>query len=155
NPNDGTVAGTDTNLAFAGGDANAAQNPSVVGSAYTNSQPSATATTLYGIDSNLNALVTQGTAAGVTPAVSPHMGQLFTVGSLGAGVVAGAPVGFDIALRGIDPVSSTPSNGNAAFASLTPQGSNRSQFYTVNLATGAARLIGPIGGLNEPVQGIA
>jgi len=49
----------------------------------------------------------------------------------------------------------TPSNGNAAFMSLTPQGSNRSMFYTVNLATGAARLIGPIGGLNEPVQGIA
>jgi trimeric autotransporter adhesin len=155
NPNDGTVAGTDTNLAFAGGDANAGQNPSVVGSAYTNSQPSATATTLYGIDSGLNALVTQGTAAGVMPAVSPNMGQLFTIGSLGAGIVAGAPVGFDIMLRGGDPVSATPSNGNAAFMALTPQGSNRSQFYTVNLATGASRLVGPIGGLNEPVQGIA
>jgi 3D (Asp-Asp-Asp) domain-containing protein len=155
NPNDGTVAGTDGNLAFAAGDANAGGNPSVVGSAYTNSQPSATATTLYGIDSNLNMLVTQGSAVGVTPAVSPNTGQLFTVGPLGQGVVAGAPVGFDIALRGGDPVSVTPSNGNAAFMSLTPQGSNRSMFYTVNLATGAARLIGPIGGLNEPVQGIA
>src|SRR6185503_17170093 len=49
-PNDGTVAGTDGNLASAAGDANAGGNPSVVGSAYTNSQPSATATTLYGID---------------------------------------------------------------------------------------------------------
>ena len=39
--------------------------------------------------------------------------------------------------------------------SLTPQGSNRSLFYTVNLATGAATLIGPIGGLSERVQGIA
>jgi hypothetical protein len=155
NPNDGTVTGTDGNLAFAGGDANAAGNPSVVGSAYTNSQPSATMTTLYGIDSNLNALVTQGSAVGAAVAVSPNTGQLFTVGSLGPGIVAGAPVGFDIALRGGDPVSVTPSNGNAAFMSLTPQGSNRSMFYTVNLATGAARLIGPIGGLNEPVQGIA
>jgi trimeric autotransporter adhesin len=155
NPNDGSVAGTDGNLAFAGGDANAAGNPSVVGSAYTNSQPSATATTLYGIDSNLNAIVTQGTAAGVTPPVSPNTGQLFTIGSLGPGIVAGAPVGFDIVLRGGDPVSTTPSNGNAAFMSLTPQGSNRSQFYTVNLATGAARLVGPIGGLSEPVVGIA
>jgi len=155
NPNDGTVTGTDGNLAFAGGDANAGGNPSVVASAYTNSQPSATATTLYGIDSNLNALVTQGTAAGVTPAVSPNTGQLFTVGSLGPGIVAGAPVGFDIVLRGGDPALSTPSNGNSAFMSLTPQGSNRSLLYTVNLATGAATLIGPIGGLNEPVQGIA
>ncbi|HKQ91129.1 MAG TPA: DUF4394 domain-containing protein, partial [Blastocatellia bacterium] len=155
NPNDGSVTGTDGNLAFAAGDANAGGNPSVVASAYTNSQPSATATTLYGIDSNLNALVTQGTAAGVTPAVSPNTGQLFTVGSLGPGIVAGAPVGFDTVLRGADPVLSTPSNGNAAFMSLTPQGSNRSMFYTVNLATGAATLVGPIGGLSEPVQGIA
>jgi hypothetical protein len=144
NPNDGTVAGTDGNLAFAAGDPNNGQNPSVVGSAYTNSFPSATATTLYGIDSNLNALVTQGSAVGVTPAVSPNTGQLFTVGSLGAGVTAGSPVGFDIA-----------SPNNMAFASLTPQGANRSLFYTVNLATGAARLVGPIGGLSEPVQGIA
>jgi trimeric autotransporter adhesin len=144
NPNDGTVAGTDGTLAFAAGDPNNGQNPSVVGSAYTNSFPSATATTLYGIDSNLNALVTQGTAVGVMPAVSPNTGQLFTVGSLGPGIVAGSPVGFDIA-----------SPNNMAFASLTPMGSNRSQFYTVNLATGAARLVGPIGGLSEPVQGIA
>ena len=143
-PNDGTVAGTDGTIAFAAGDPNNGQNPSIVGSAYTNSFPGATATTLYGIDSNLNALVTQGTAVGVTPAVSPNTGQLFTVGSLGAGVTAGAPVGFDIA-----------SPNNMAFASLTPQGSNRSNFYTVNLATGAARLVGPIGGLTEPVVGIA
>ena len=143
NPNDGTVAGTDGTLAFAAGDPNAGQNPSVVGSAYTNSFQGSTATTLFGIDSNLNVLVTQGTAAGVTPAVSPNTGQLFTVGPLGVSA-GGGPVGFDIA---------TPSN--AGFASLTPQGSNRSQFYTVNLVTGAATLVGPIGGLNEPVQGIA
>jgi Domain of unknown function (DUF4394) len=56
---------------------------------------------------------------------------------------SGGAVGFDIA-----------SPTNAGFASLTPQGANQSQFYTVNLVTGAATLIGPIG-LNEPVQGIA
>ena len=155
NPNDGTVAGTDGNLAFAGGDANAAGNPSVVGSAYTNSQPSATATTLYGIDSNLNALVTQGTAAGVTPRFRRTPVNSSPSVRWGRALWPCGPVGFDIALRGGDPVSVTPSNGNAAFMSLTPQGSNRSMFYTVNLATGAARLIGPIGGLNEPVQGIA
>jgi 3D (Asp-Asp-Asp) domain-containing protein len=143
NPNDGSVAGMDGALAFAGGDPNAGQNPTVVGSAYTNSFQGSTTTTLFGIDSNLNTLVTQGTAAGVTPAVSPNTGQLFTVGPLGV-AAGGGPVGFDIA---------TPSN--AGFASLTPQGSNRSQFYTVNLVTGAAALIGPIGGLTEPVLGIA
>src|SRR5262245_23687913 len=143
NPNDGTVAGTDGTLAFAAGDPNAGQNPSVVGSAYTNSFQGSTSTTLFGIDSNLNTLVTQGTAAGVTPAVPPNTGQLFTVGPLGV-AAGGGPLGFDIA---------TPTN--AGFASLTPQGANQSQFYTVNLMTGAATLVGPIGGLNEPVLGIA
>jgi hypothetical protein len=143
NPNDGTVAGMDGALAFAGGDANAGQNPSVVGSAYTNSFQGSTSTTLFGIDSNLNVLVTQGTRAGVTPAISPNTGQLLTVGPLGLSA-GGGPVGFDIA---------TPTN--AGFASLTPQGANRSQFYTINLMTGAATLVGPIGGLNEAVQGIA
>jgi 3D (Asp-Asp-Asp) domain-containing protein len=140
NPNDGTVASADGTLAFAAGDPNAGQNPNVVGSAYTNSFLGSRMTTLYGIDSNLNALVTQGSVGGAP--VSPNTGQLFTVGPLG--VAATGPVGFDIA-----------SPTNAGFASLTPQGSTRSQFYTVNLVTGAATLIGPIGGLNEPIQGIA
>jgi hypothetical protein len=143
NPNDGTVAGTDGALAFAPGDQNAGQNPSVVGSAYTNSFQGSTTTTLYGIDSNLNTLVTQGTGPGAAVPVGPNTGQLFTVGPLGV-AAGGGPAGFDIA---------TPSN--AGFASLTPQGSNRSQFYTVNLMTGAATLVGPIGGLTEPVLGIA
>jgi hypothetical protein len=144
NPNDGTVAGMDTALAFAAGDPNAGQNPAgLVGSAYTNSFQGSTSTTLFGINPNLGVLARQGTAAGVTPAISPNTGQLFTIGSLGV-AANGGPVGFDIA---------TPTN--AGFVSLTPQGANRSQLYTVNLVTGAATLIGPIGGINEPVQGIA
>ncbi len=139
NPNDGSVAAMDATLAFAAGDANAGQNPNVVGSAYTNSFLGATTTTLYGIDSNLGALVTQGSVGGAP--TSPNTGQLFTVGSLG--VATTGTVGFDIA---------TPTN--AAFASLTPQGANQSTFYTINLATGAARLIGAIGG-GQTIQGIA
>jgi hypothetical protein len=141
NPNDGTVAGTDTALAFAAGDPNAGQNPGLVGSAYTNSFQGSTSTTLFGISPVLGALVRQGSVGG-TP-VSPNTGQLFTIGTLGV-AANGGPVGFDI---------HTPTN--AGFASLTPQGGNRSQLYTVNLVTGAATLIGPIGGLSEPVQGIA
>ena len=60
NPNNGAVAGVDTALAFAAGDANAGQNPNLVGSAYTNNFAGSTSTTLYGIDSNRDALVTQG-----------------------------------------------------------------------------------------------
>jgi hypothetical protein len=146
NPNNAAVVVTpapDGNLAFAAGDPNAGANPNVVGSAYTNSFNGAISTTLYGIDSNLNALVTQGTAAGVTPVVSPNTGQLFTVGSLGMGITTGGSVGFDIAAP-----------NNVAYASLTPQGANQSMFYSVNLATGAARLIGAIGG-GQAIQGIA
>src|SRR6266511_284372 len=146
NPNDGTVANAapaDMPLAFAPGDPNAGQNPGLVGSAYTNSFQGSTTTTLFGINPAAGVLVRQGSAPGVTPVVSPNMGQLFTIGSLGV-AANGGQVDFDIA-----------SPSNAGFASLTPQGANQSQFYTVNLVTGAATLIGPIGSLNEPVQGIA
>src|SRR3954467_731627 len=121
-PNTGAIAGTDANLAYAMGDANFNVDPSVVGSAYTNSVANATTTTLFGIDSSLNTLVQQG-AVNVPPGTpSPNTGQLFTVGSLG--VDTSAVVGFDIA-----------SNGTA-FASMVVAGFPR--LYTINLATGAA-----------------
>ncbi|MGH9936296.1 MAG: DUF4394 domain-containing protein, partial [Blastocatellia bacterium] len=138
NPNNSAVV-VDGALAFAAGDANAGQNPNVVGAAYTNSFQGATTTTLYGIVPGLNALVRQGSVGG-SP-VSPNTGQLFTVGSLGVATIGSA--GFDVA-----------SPSNAAFASLTAPGANQSQFFAVNLATGAATLIGAIG-VNEAVHSIA
>jgi hypothetical protein len=138
NPNTGAVAGTDGTLAYAAGDPNAAANPNIVGSAYTNSFLGAKTTTLYGIDSGLGALVTQG-SVGSAP-ISPNTGQLFTVGSLG--VATGGAVGFDIA-----------SPTNAAFASLTPSGGNQSQLYTVNLMTGLATSLGAIN-INDAVMDI-
>ncbi|MGH9839123.1 MAG: DUF4394 domain-containing protein [Blastocatellia bacterium] len=131
NPNNGAVGGVDTVLAFATGDPNASANPSVVGSAYTNNFAGTTTTTLYGIDSALNALVLQGSVGG-TP-VSPNTGQLTTVGVGMLGVDTTDDVGFDIA-----PVS------GAAFASLTVAGAAPA-LYTINLATGAATMIAPIG----------
>ena len=139
NPNNGAVAGVDSILAYAAGDVNAGQDPSIVGAAYTNNFAGASSTTLYGIDSNLDVLVTQGSVGG-SP-VSPNTGQLFTVGKLNVDTTD--LVGFDIA-----PVS------NAAFVSLTPQGATSSQFYTLNLATGATTLIGAIGG-DELIRDIA
>ena len=61
NPNDGTLTATDTALAYASAppDVNLGANPTVVGSAYTNNFPGTLATTLYGIDSNLDILLTQ------------------------------------------------------------------------------------------------
>ena len=122
NPNTGLLAGADTSLAFAAGDTNAGANPNIVGSAYTNSFSGTTTTTLYGIDSVRDILVTQ---------VPPNAGTLNTVGVLGFNTTD--QVGFDIFFL-----------GNLAFASLTAVGGG-SSFFSINLATGAATAIGAIG----------
>lgn len=117
-------------LAYATGDVNAGQNPNIVGSAYTNNFAGATTTTLYGIDSNLDILVRQD---------PPNAGTLNTVGPLG--VNTSDAVGFDIA------------NGSGtAFAVLTVGGT--AGLYTINLTTGAATLVGNVGG-TETIRGIA
>lgn len=131
NPTTGASVGTDTNLVFATGDTNASATPNIVSIAYNNSSAGVTSTTLYAIDANLNALVTQG-SVNANP-TSPNTGQLFTIGQLGVDTTELA--GFDIA-----------PGTNAAFASLTTQGTTASQLYSINLTTGAATLIGPIGG---------
>ena len=124
NPNDGTLTATDGTLAFAAGDVNAGQNPTVVGSGYTNSFSGATTTTLYDIDSNLDILATQN---------PPNNGTLNTVGPLGVNVTG--EVGFDIA----------PSS-NVALAAFQV-GAGASTLYSVNLTTGSASPIGALGGL--------
>src|SRR5262249_55156077 len=131
NPNNAVVAGTDSPLSYPATDVNANADPNIVGAAYTENYAGASRTTLYVIDSGTDTLGTQGSVGG-SP-VSPNMGQVFTVGKLNVDTTD--LVGFDIA-----PVT------NAAFASLTPQGANQSQLYTINLSTGAATPIGVIGG---------
>jgi hypothetical protein len=123
NPNDGTLSATDTPLAYAAGDANAGTTPRVVGSAYTNNFAGAVSTTLYAIDSNLDVLATQN---------PPNAGVLNTVGALGFNT--SDLVGFDISGSGI------------AYALLTAPAANSSQLFTINLSTGAATLIGTVGG---------
>jgi uncharacterized protein (TIGR03437 family) len=130
NPDTGGVAGTDTTLVYATGDANAAANPNIVGVGYTNNISGATTTTLYGIDSNLDILVRQGSAGGAP--TSPNTGQLFTIGALGVNTTD--QVGFDVA-----------DFNDAAFASLTTSGAAQSQLYSINLTTGAATVVGMIG----------
>lgn len=124
------AATVDGAIAYAAGDVNAGQNPNVVGSAYTNSFAGATTTTLYDIDSARDALVIQN---------PPNNGTLNTVGALGVDTTDA--VGFDIA-----------PNGNTAFAALTVGGV--SQLYTVNLTTGAATLVGGVGG-GAQLRGLA
>lgn len=114
---------SDTALAFAPTSANAGVNPNVTASAYTNSFAGATTTTLYGIDTNLNALVLQN---------PPNAGTLNTVGLLGFDVADVA--GFDIS-----------SSNTLAFASLIPQGSSRANLYSIDLASGLSTFIGRFG----------
>lgn len=119
----------DGTLAYAGGDDNAGANPQVTGSAYSNNFAGAGATVLYGLDAGLNTLVTQA---------PPNDGTLNTIGGLG--------------------VPFTPDNGfdisgatGVAFAALTRGGSGN--LYRVDLGTGAATLVGPIGA-GGPVGGL-
>jgi hypothetical protein len=130
NPNDGTLAATDTPLAYAAGDAGAGIPPRVVGSAYTNNVNGAAVTTLFGIDSNRDVLVMQGGPNG-TP--SPNGGVLTTIGA-GLGVNTSDLVGFDIS--GISGV---------AFAALTSPTGGPSQLFTINLTNGTAALGGTVG----------
>ena len=124
NPNNGTLTGVDVPLSYASGDVNAGATPHVAGSAYTNNFPGAVTTTLYGIDTNLDILVTQ---------IPPNNGTLNTVGALGFNT--SDLTGFDVS-----------GNSGTAFAALTAPGGNFSQLFTINLSTGAATLVGTIGG---------
>ncbi len=131
----------DGNLVYAAADPNAGKAAHIAAAAYTYNKVNDKITTNYAIDSRLGLLLTQGTREGVTPAVSPNTGQLFTVGSLG---VAGSErVAFDIA-----------DSTGAAFAAFTQPGATQSRFYLINLDTGATTFLGTIGG-GEAVRGIS
>ena len=156
NPNDGTLVDGDTNagglqfdglLAYDASDANAGQNPSVVGSAYTNNDnDSATPTTLYNIDAERDVLVLQGSPDGVP--VSPNTGTLFTVGPLGIDALPEGGGGFDI-------LTATGGGGDTALAALSTNVRQASQLYTINLSSGGATAVGSIGRGRRPTLAIA
>jgi hypothetical protein len=122
---------SDLPLMYASADVNGGATPRVVGSAYTNSFDGTPATLLYGIDSNLDILVTQD---------PPNNGTLNTIGGLG--VNTGDSVAFDIS-----------SASARAFASLTIAGNSSSGLYSINLGTGSATLLGAIG-IAQPIIGM-
>ena len=111
----------DTNLRYASTDINRNRNPNVVSIAYSSNRVNSLATTLYGIDSNLDALVRLGSPTG-SP-TSPGSGELFTIGNLG--VNFGSNVGFDIFTN----------NNRVEFAYAT---TGTSRLYAIDLSTGAA-----------------
>jgi|688.fasta_scaffold30933_1 hypothetical protein len=145
NPDTGALVDADPNtpaidpdgaLAYAAADANSGKTPNVVAAAYTNNFAGTTTTVLYNIDSDLDVLVRQD---------PPNAGALNTVGALR--VNASDVVGFDIF---------TNEDGDNARAAIRQGNSNQSEFYTVDLVSGQAKLKkkGVIGG-GEPIRDIA
>ena len=132
NPDTGALAGTDTNVAYdpqtydtiIGGTPPAAQ---VAAEAYTlNPRGTSTVTTLYGLDSNLDVLFTQG---GPEQDPSANAGQLFVVDK----------VGFDVTP---DSAFDIEAGTDKAFA--TGAGNT---LYSVNLTTGATSSLGSLGAM--------
>lgn len=134
NPDTGAVAGADSDLAYDADDENADANPNIVGAAYTNNIAGAITTTLFGIDSDLDSLVRQGSTNGAP--ISPDDGVLFSVGPLGFNTAD--LVGFDIA-----------TNSGTAFAVFLSLGGGSSQLFEIDLSVGSATLIGTVGGAQQ------
>jgi hypothetical protein len=141
-PTDGTVAGTDTPLAYPGaGDPNATRTARVVAVAYTNPDADPqTNTVLHDIDVN-RAGDADRDGDGLAIQVPPNAGVLNTVGSLG--VDADDLAAFDIGPNG------------EALAALRPSGSQVSRLYSLRLPSGDAVDLGQIGRRGEQVVGLA
>ena len=103
---------------------------SLPSAAYTNSLAGTTTTQEYGIDAATDSLYLFSSPNGGTNALVGALGVDFSIAS-----------GFDISTNGL------------AYASLTVAGVT--QLYSINLVTGAATAIGPIGAGNLNVGGLA
>lgn len=132
NPLTGGIAATDAALAYAAGDPGFGVNPSITGTAYTNSVAAAASTVLYAIDAVRDVLVRLD---------APNNGQLSTVGALGFD--ASGATGFDIA-----------GNNGTAYLSLNTAGQSTSVFFVVSLTTGALFPVGNVAH-GAPLIGIA
>ncbi|HEY6403339.1 MAG TPA: DUF4394 domain-containing protein, partial [Blastocatellia bacterium] len=119
NPDNGTVAGVDFVLS---------PGAAVNGVAYDRSFAGSKVTTLYAIDPNNDQLSTIG---GIDSSPSPNGGVIRPIGPLG--VNSDGDVGFDITIGA----------EGTAYASLNVSG--KAGFYTIDLKSGAATLVGPIG----------
>ncbi len=74
--------------------------------------------------------------------VVPNDGAIDTVGPLGVTPDADAAGSFDI---------SGASGDTLKLAALVPSGGTQSVLYTINLQTGAATMVGPIGEMGDPM----
>lgn len=135
-PDTGAQVATDGALLYDGG-----KGSHIVAAGYTYNKTNDKITTNFALDGAAGTLVSQGTREGVTPAVSPNTGKLYTVGSLGVGA-------FEHASFDVSDLSDT------AYAGLHRSGAKATRWYQVDLASGKARFIGTVGG-GEPLLGSA
>ncbi|MDF7813562.1 DUF4394 domain-containing protein [Hymenobacter sp. YC55] len=123
------LAATDAQVAYP----NSTNTPSIGAVAYTNSFNNTTATTLYNYDEALNQLNTQSTNI-----MAGTDGQLTAVGTSGITINTTTPnVDLDI--------FSTMAGANTAYLVANTGASPNTALYTVDLTTGAATLVGPVG----------
>lgn len=114
-PDTGAVASVDKALAYADG-----RKPKVAHAAYTENRAGTATTTLYDIDTGIDALAVQN---------PPNDGTLTVTGALKVNV--DGPGGFDIAADG------------RALAALAQSGGTR--IYSIDLSTGKATVVGKVG----------
>ena len=117
----------DGTLRYSQGDRNQGRNPSITGSAYTNSVAGATTTMLYGIDYQLDVLVTQNPA---------NDGLLQTVGGLD--VNFGSMVGFNIVAGGYGGSYGGSYGGGSDY---TGYAVTNSRLYNIDLGDGDAERV--------------
>lgn len=138
----GALISNDSLLSYVVTDPNAFVPPVIANIAYTNSAIDARATTLYAIDTRGANSVLARIGNVNDNGTSANFGNLTTIGSLG---ITPATVigGFDI-----------QAGTGYAFAALSTNGTS-SNLYLINLATGAASFMAPIGTSTTLVDGLA
>ena len=127
NPNNGALAGDDTNLTSP-----VAPPPIVDAVAYDRQFPGATQTTLFAINRATASLAVQGGINGAVPP-GPNGGSITDIGPLSVTLNAGSSTALDMTSNGI------------LFAALRPTPLSTNGLYIVNTGTGTATLVGLIG----------
>ncbi|MEQ1858965.1 MAG: DUF4394 domain-containing protein [Chthoniobacteraceae bacterium] len=138
NPNNGALAGNDTDLTFT-----APATGPIIGAAYDRNfvHSASFETTLYGIDRGASRLVLIG---GINSSPSPNVGSVTSVGALGIPLDPSFDAGFEI------------ENGTGtAFAALRDDNTNLTGLYTIDLANGAATLLGAIGAGGDDIRSLS
>lgn len=111
----------------------------MVNAAYTNSFAGATSTVLHNLEACNDILTKQ---------VPPNDGKLNTIGSLGFDIItSGGFTGFDI--------SGATGRAYLTGNSLVGGGLTANSLYQMNLATGAASLLGAVSGVNGTFRDVA